>query len=191
MWILTIKTSLPKVCWTDDDLKITTSVFETFEEARDNLRELLKQFAFCNNAMFDGDGHISQMNFYIADQENIEKEYIDDMREDLSWLYSPMLNALRSNLRSVFRGKDTGISLDDGRYDDGYIELCVKNGAISIGGFGDGPVNGINPYLSTNMFDMTAEKNYHLYIDDFFGGHWGQEASSELYIDLIAVKNRV
>ena len=56
--------------------------------------------------------------------------------------------------------------------------------AINMKGHCDGPINGICPRIKTNMFDMSEEKDYILYIDDLFGGLWNQECSAELYIDL-------
>jgi len=53
-------------------------------------------------------------------------------------------------------------------------------------GYDDGPCNGYDPKIATNMFDMTEEKDYYLYVDDMFG----QDASSELYIDLKKIEGK-
>ena len=190
MWTLTVKTSLPNPCWTDEDLKVTSSVFETFEDAKRSLRATLKELAFTPNAMFDGNGYLDVFSSYI----NYEEDCLDgeDLEEDESFetdeISIGFLKALHEALRSVFSGETVKLPFLDQEYEDLFLKATVSNGKILLKGYGEGLWNGIDPYLDTNMFDMTEEKNYHLYIDDFFGGPWDQEASSELYIDLAEAK---
>lgn len=51
---LTIKTSLPNVCYGEEDLVTSTFTFDDFETARAALRAKLREFAFSHNEMFDG-----------------------------------------------------------------------------------------------------------------------------------------
>lgn len=192
MWILTVKTSLPEVCWSDDDLKTTTQKFETFENAKSALRKVLKDLAFSENAMFDGEGHLIQMESYAEECEYNENEYPDAAADDSpEWLSSKVLYALREILYKAFDGEDMKIPLNDGEYEDSSIAVQIKDGSICMSGFGCGPINGIDPRIDIDLFDMTVPKAYHLYIDDLFGGLWGQEASAELYIDLINAASEV
>ena len=61
------------------------------------------------------------------------------------------------------------------------IGFEYKDGVIKFYGDDDGPCNGYNPMLYTNVFDLTEEKDYFLYINDLFGQ---DDFTSELYIDL-------
>ena len=63
---------------------------------------------------------------------------------------------------------------------DWFIAIESNPGNILIRGEDDGPCNGYDPYIKTNIFSMKEEKDYCLYIDDLFG----QDFSAELYIDL-------
>ena len=64
-WVLSIRTSLPKVCESAGELKTYVFVFESFEEARFALRRALKNYAFSKNSMFDGRGHIVHFLKYL------------------------------------------------------------------------------------------------------------------------------
>lgn len=185
MWTLTVRTSLPEVCRSDDDLTLTTSVYETFDEAKLSFQKTLKKLAFSENAMFDGEGHLTQLEYYIEDRENTEKEYPPETDDPSDWISSKVLYVLRNNLQQLFTGDAAGTLLPDGQYEDGFILIRVNDGCVRINGWDDGPINGISPRISINAFDMSTSKNYHLHIDDMFGGLWGQEASAELYIDLV------
>ena len=75
-WVLSIKTSLPKVCESHGDLKTSIYTFDSFDEARAALRKALKKYAFSKNSMFDRKGNIIYFHKYIADLA-----YDDDMDE--------------------------------------------------------------------------------------------------------------
>ena len=51
-WVLSIKTSLPKVCESAGELKTHVFTFESFEDARAALRKALKKYTFSKNSMF-------------------------------------------------------------------------------------------------------------------------------------------
>jgi len=44
-WVLTIRTSLPEVAYSEEDVKKTNFVFQSFEMAKKVLREKLKEYA--------------------------------------------------------------------------------------------------------------------------------------------------
>ena len=176
IWTLIIKTSLPKVCPNASAIKTEVMAFEKFEDAKALLREKLRSFAFSKNAMFNGKGQIKELNKYMREMlEDEELEEYDD------FLTKKMMKDISGALYEVFSGNDVKLKIKRGKYSDGMIAFEYKNGAIRFFGDDDGPINGYDPSLYTNMFDMTGENDYFLYIDDRFGQ---DDITSELYIDL-------
>ncbi|MCH5170984.1 MAG: hypothetical protein J1F24_06840 [Oscillospiraceae bacterium] len=176
IWVLSIKTSLPDTCYAYDNLKTCFFAFESFEKARDALRQELKKLAFTENAMFDGNGGLIQLEKYYT-FDDIDGIEIDD--DD--WISTKKLTKIKTALRAVFGGENTTIDLKSGNYSDANIEIEVTNDSIRFVGTDDGPINGYEPVLTTNLFSMQEEKDYFLYINDRFGQY---DANAELYIDL-------
>jgi len=174
IWVLTIKTSLPNVCEDSKLMESTHRAFSSFAKAKEVLRENLKELS-SKNSMFDENGDIIHFNNYIKD--SIAVDELDDPADDL--LTQSELKEIHLALKAVFNGETYFPELRE-YYDDYMIGVSVSEDTISLYGTCDGPINGINPNISSNMFDMSEEKDYHLYIDDMFD----QEISSELYIDL-------
>ena len=95
-------------------------------------------------------------------------------------------------MADAFRGNDVSIPetvVNDLEVSntDWMLSQKVGDGAVYIFGDYDGPCNGYDPYIKTNIFDMSEEKPYFLYIDDMMGQE--DVASSELYIDLKRAEN--
>ena len=105
----------------------------------------------------------------------------EELEEYDDFLTKKMMKYVSGALYEVFSGSDVKLKIKRGKYSDGMIAFEYKNGAIRFFGDDDGPINGCDPTLFTNMFDMTEEKDYFLYIDDRFGQ---DDFTSELYIDL-------
>ena len=176
IWTLVIKTSLPETCKDASDIKTTVASFENFDDAKATMQKELRQLAFSNNTMFDGKGHISYCEKYIEDMCNdSDEEYDDDV------ITKKTLKKISRALHGIFSGKNTLLKLADGCYTDWMIGFEYKDGVIKFYGDDDGPCNGYNPMLYTNVFDLTEEKDYFLYINDLFGQ---DDFTSELYIDL-------
>ncbi len=173
IWVLTVRTSLPRTCCSASELKTTMTAFDSFDKARDALRAKLKELTFSDNAMFDGNGGIRMLDRYIKDT--------DDDYDDEGCLSHRRLQLIRTALRQCFAGKDTVVPLDADTYTDWMIAVEVSGNAIRFFGDDDGPCNGYDPVLATNMFSMEAGQAYYLYIDDCFGQ---DSATAELYIDL-------
>ena len=179
-WVLSIRTSLPEVCENRGELKTSIYTFDSFEEARAALRKVLKKFAFSPNSMFDGKGNIVHLHSYIENAtDNEDDDYYDD------FLSSKKLKAVERALKSIFKGNDIVPKIKEGFHTDCMISYTYQNGEISFRGDDDGPYNGYDPVLRTNMFNMLEENNYFLYIDDMLGQDC---ATSELYIDLTRTK---
>lgn len=177
IWVLSVRTSLPEVCYTFGDMKLEMQGFDSFQAAKAAFREKLKGFAFSKNAMFDGKGHITYLDKYSGyDPE-------DDEDEDV--LTSAVLSKLGTALNRAFSGEDTAVELAPGYYTDWMIGVEVEKDSVSFCGEDDGPINGYAPVLQTNIFSMEKEQEYYLYIDDRFGQ---DDATSELYMDLRKVK---
>ena len=120
IWVLSVRTSLPELGYTPADIAVTFKAYDTFEKGRDAMRDVIKNYAYNKNSMFDGEGNITYLKKYW--EEMWDEEYIDD-----------------------------------------------------------GPCNGYDPDIRTNIFSMKQEQEYYLYINDLLGQ---DDFSSELYIDL-------
>ena len=170
VWVLSVKTSLPDVCMNSNDLEANFMVFESFEKGREEFRKIVKEYAFSENAMFDGKGYISNL-----------KRYADEMwsEDDFEHLEKKRIYNILEALSNAFDGKDFEFEME-AEYTDWFIAIESNPGNILIRGEDDGPCNGYDPYIKTNIFSMKEEKDYCLYIDDLFG----QDFSAELYIDL-------
>ena len=46
IWVLSVRTSLPKVCYAFGDMNLNMQCFDSFEKAKAAFRESLKSFAF-------------------------------------------------------------------------------------------------------------------------------------------------
>lgn len=193
MWVLTVRTSLPNMSKSKTDLKLTAEVFESFECAKARLRSILKELAFAENAMFDGNGYLKLFSSYIAfEEESLADEDVDTSETfEYNGITLNFLKTLHKSLHDVFVGTDVRLPFLEQEYDDLFLLVAVSDNTVRMEGCCDGPCNGIDPYIDTNMFDMTAAKNYHLYIDDYFGEQGEQEYSSELYIDLVEAQNHI
>ena len=180
-WTLTVKSSLPDVCEDDNDLKTTVSVFDSFDAARTAMREAIRGFAFSENSMFDGNGQLKEFNHFIETSYTDEFDDDEDMEE---YLIKKNLIKIRDALTEIFSGKEIKPPLKPKRYtDECYLSVTIKKDSISLRGAYEGPENGIEPKIKTNILSMQKEQNYYLYIDDMFAGD--VKPSSELYIDLI------
>lgn len=173
IWVLSVRTSLPNACERFGDMKTEFFAFECFEDAKAAFREKIQKMAFSENSMFNGKGQITHFSRYIDD--------VDDDFDDEDCLTKNKLSEIQEALIAVFSGVDTKLQIEAGDYTDWMIAVSVQPDSIDFYGDDDGPWNGYDPVLKTNMFSMEKEMDYYLYIDDRFGQ---DDATSELYIDL-------
>lgn len=184
-WLLTAKTSLPNTCANYTDLYTDCRAFDSFAKAKAALRKTLKDLAFARNAMFDGEGKMMHFERYIADSWDEEPEE-DEEFLDNGWLTASRLRTLQAALVKVFAGEDIALPLlEDGDYADGMLAMEVHGDRVKLMGWDDGPYNGYEPLIATNMFNMVQEGDYYLYLNDLFGQ---DECSAEVYIDLQKAK---
>ena len=174
IWVLSVRTSLPKVSATFADMNLEMQCFESFEKARDAFREKVKSYAFTKNAMFDGNGRITYLAEYSEDED------CDDEDDD-GVLTAERLNKIQAALACAFAGQDVALRMEPGFYTDWTIAATITEDSVSFCGDDDGPCNGYDPVLNTNIFSMEKEQDYYLYIEDCLGQ---DEATAELYIDL-------
>lgn len=175
IWVLSIRTALPEVCESANDLKNTVTAYDNFEKGKAAMRDAIKSFAFSRNAMFDGEGGLIQMQKYSEDREGY------DYDEEEFVLTPDVLSSIQNTLKQIFAGSDTAFELECGEYTDWMAAASIEKDSIRMYGDDDGPDNGINPVLATNILSMEKEQDYYLYINDRFGQY---DASAELYIDL-------
>ena len=194
-WVLSIKTSLPNVCRSPEDLKTSIWVYDSFEEGKEALLNKLREFAFSENEMFDGDGHIINLTDYRLEKEGFEEEYDDiEIEEDKSdadalldpdFLDSRSLMNTETIIRSAILGENVSLPCIPEESTDDMIAVKHDCETLKVYGDGDGPINGYIPHISMNIFDLDTEKDLFFYVDDMFG----QEISSELYMDLKKTEN--
>ena len=174
--VLSIRTSLPKVCKSPDDFKMTVSAYDSFEKAKTAMREAINKYAFSKNAMFNGAGQIKLLKSYIKEMGEPEEG------EDLDGLLTPqVLSGIQDALQKAFAGENVAHGIKCGKYTDWMLAVTVKKDSVRFCGYDDGPCNGYDPVLSTNIFSMEKEQDYYLYITDLLGQ---DDYTSELYIDL-------
>ena len=178
IWILSVRTSLPKTCSGARELSVTFDAFDDFEKGKAAFREKIKEFAFSKNAMFDSNGHIKYLSEYIEELNEGSAEEEEDYDGELT---GKILSKIQNALKEAFAGNEVKLDIPEGNYTDWMIAVDVSDSMVHFYGDDDGPDNGYDPVLDTNIFSMQQEKNYHLYIDDRFG-QGGDTA--ELYIDL-------
>lgn len=179
VWLLFVKTSLPHVCRSSGELSVETKVFDSFEKGRDAMRAAVKKLAFSKNSMFDGKGNITKLKEYAM---SLEGDVYDD---DFDILDSRAISYVMESLQKAFSGEDVDFEMPSPYCTDWMIAIESQPGEVAFHGEDDGPCNGYDPDIRTNMFSMKEEKNYYLYIDDLLGQ---DEYSSELYVDLIKAK---
>ena len=177
IWLLFVKTTLPDEEVPSRDMKTFVSAFDGFEKARAAFRKTIKDLAFSENPMFDGDGRIKYLDEYVIDDDDDDDD--DDVDDFLS---AEKLSLIQNALREAFYGNDAKLEIADGDYDDGLICVEIEDGTVNFYGEDDGPMNGYDPTIKTNIFDMSEEKDYYLYIEDMLGQY--DDWTSELYIDL-------
>lgn len=175
IWVLSVKTSLPNVCWSSKDLKTTFSAFDSFEKGRNAMRNTIKEFAMTKNSMFDGNGNIIYLKKYL--ETMYDEEYIDDGEV----LDKNRLSYVLDSLTEAFKGNDIYFEMENAYCTDWMIAIKSGVGEVYFQGEDDGPCNGYDPDIAANIFSMKEEKDYFLYINDRFGQ---DNATSELYIDL-------
>lgn len=185
-WVLTIKTSLPHTCEHHGELQTECLAFDSFQKAKAALQERLHGFAFTRNAMFDGQGKMIHLDRYSTQSYDCAELDEEEDFLDNGCLTGYRLNILQAALAKVFEGKSIQLPfLEDGDYVDGMLELVVHDNRVCLQGWDDGPFNGYEPLICTNMFNMAKEGDYYLYLDDLFGQ---DNCSAELYIDLKKAK---
>ena len=64
IWTLIIKTSLLETAESTLDLQLEVKAFGKFEDAKQAVREKLKEYAFTENSMFNGKGDLIYLERY-------------------------------------------------------------------------------------------------------------------------------
>lgn len=175
-WSVLLRTSLPKVSKSGGDIKIELEVYDNFSEAKQAFLDIMKKYSLEDNAMFDGKGHIKNLENYFNEMMEYLKESEEEELADLPKAAEKIMKAFND----IMAGKNVDIN-EIPYYNDYMIEVDTNNGYVVFNGSDDGPCNGYDPYIKTNIFNMDEEKEYCLHIDDLFGQDW----SAEFYLDLI------
>lgn len=177
-WKLTVKTSLPGACSGRRKLKTKVFTFDSFDSARTALRSQLREFAFSENEMFDGNGHIIGLtrclnNIILYDDPDLCVK---------SWLDAKLATQILNIYACILEGRDVDVDFECGVYHDSLIAVDLRADSIAIRGTSEGIDNDYDPKVNTNLFSIEEEKDYYLYIDDLFGQY--PHISAKLYMDL-------
>ena len=175
VWVLSVKTSLPDRCHSIGNFEPTVIAFDSFEKGREVFREIVRKWAFSENSMFDGNGYITYLKKYADKGLDDDDCYEDCLSKNRLWY---VMNCLRD----AISGKDVHLEMEGDFFTDWMIGMDVAPENVSIYGVDDGPFNGFDPCIRTNMFSMAQPQNYYLYINDRLGQF---DCSSELYVDMV------
>lgn len=181
-WKLTVKTSLPGACSGRRKLKTKVFTFAGFDSARTALRSQLKELAFSENAMFDGDGHIIGLTGCL----NNTILYDDPDWCVEGWLGAKLATQILDIFACILEGRDVDVDFECGVYHDSLIAVDLRANSIAIRGTSEGIDNDYDPKVNTNLLSMQEEKDYYIHIDDLFGQY--PHVSAKLYMDLKKVR---
>ena len=188
IWVVSLRIKMPEsesMAYRKTDAR----AFDTFEAARKCARATLKKLAFeKENAMFDGNGTLKALAHYAehAVEESPEEQEEWEVIAPGKQVWSDVVELIRA----ICEGRDVDLPAystadgEYGEYTDWLAEITYSPEGFLIYGVDDGPCNGIDPYVSTNMLQMETAQAYHLHIDDLFGQ---DGTSSELYLDILPV----
>ena len=174
-----MRTSLPGYCETEESMIKTEQTFDSFEEGKAAFIEKLKGYTFSENAMFDGNGRSKEFEWYFdpANWSWLTEEDPANYDDDLQYA---TLEGFCDAIRAALKGEETDISGLNVFNMDWELLVTRESDTVFMRGTGEGPYNGVKPYIKVNTFDWSEEKSYFLYFDDLLG----QDVSAELYMDL-------
>lgn len=179
-WVLSIRTSLPGKRVLPDDVKTSFFVFDRFEDARAAMREKLRGFAYGeSNAIFDGEGHIRALRGYTEIARRFESIGTD---RELTCAISMAQDALAAALA----GENAALPFEDYFGNDGAVGIEVCGGKLAAFWGCDVRLCAVDPYLKTDIFDMTEERDYYLHA---LVDYMVEDCAAELYVDLKRAEN--
>ena len=183
-WVFELNTTIPYACPGNERVESKAFIFDTFEEARDSFRHELMRFAFEDNQLFDGIGHVKKLGGFldgkIGELQSLSKGQIDELKKSLS-----------SSMFEMFSGKDTVVSLSDNTKkslaDNNSLKILIEPDEIDIYEKCDQYYLGRDDKLKTNAFSMTDKKNYWFRLYDF-SGHCRHDCYSYLELELYKIE---
>ena len=183
-WLFELNTTIPYACPDNERVESKAFIFDTFEEARDSFRHELMRFAFEDNQLFDGNGHIKKLDDFLDGEigklQSLSKEQTDELKRSLS-----------SSLFEMISGKDTVVSLSDNTKknigDNNSLRILIEPDEIDIYEKCDQYYLGRDHKLRTNAFAMTDKKNYWFRLYDF-SGHCGHDCYPYIELELYKIE---
>lgn len=179
VWVLYERSDLDRNSEFDyENYATDCRVFEKFEDAKNAMKKLIRDYATEKNSLFDGNGCFCEFSGEID-------EYYDDPEEKDAELFRTVEKLLRKLCLDELSEDDIADITE--LYVNNYMysaEITTADGIVLLmKGEDDGPFNGIDPYVHTNIFDMDNEdNNYFFYVEDRFKMY--ARFISHLYIDL-------
>ena len=170
-WILSVMTNFfdRKNCPFSCKMATKYYVFDDFRTGRKKMLEEIARIRKEGKAMFDENGDLIYLNRYITKMEKSElnEEYLKSCDEES--LLADKMKEARRLLRGVMNGVETNDTKLDGFFTDYSVGLQISGGYLIICGDDDGPSNGYDPDILTNMLTVTEEKNCYFHLRDNFG----------------------
>lgn len=165
-WLFELNTTIPYACPGNEWIESNVLILDSFEEARDYFRRELKRYSFEDNQLFDGNGHVKNINKFL--DENIGKSFnlLNEQKNELK-------QSLSSALFKMFSGKDVAVSMSDDTKrclgDNSSYQVLMEPDEVDIYEKCDQYYHGRDDRLQTNAFTMKDEKNYFFRLYDFCG----------------------
>ena len=149
--------------------------FESFDEAFNFTKNKLKEYGESKKSVFDGNGHIKQMDYYHSD---VIKNILDCHDEDYQEEYFSCLKKINKLIENIVLDKTEKISSFN--YENDCFKYSYKANVLNISVI-DEVLYEINPFVKTNLL-RKEEKHYYFYVNDSFRSN---DIINEFYLDLI------
>ena len=180
--------------------------YSCFENAKRDMLRLIRAYAKADNGLFDGDGNIVGFReyFHYIREENC---FSEEPRNEEGASFFKAMAELRggyydteASFRRVESVPDllrewlteapgfTPDRISEGSYTDHSLGCKASSEQIFVEGVGEGPCNGIDPYILINTFRMNdPDREYNFRVRNTFEDRF-DEPERFVYIDLIKVE---
>lgn len=175
VWVLYERSDLARGGeWDYQNYATACRAFADFDTAKQAMRDTIKRYATEKSSMFDGEGNLNELldQYYYDDDERDTFTYVGELLRKLC--LNELDDATAKAIKPLFC--TTFLFAAEITTDNGEPVLLMR-------GDDDGPCNGVNPYVHTNLFSMNDDtKDYYFYVEDMF--RMDSDFSSHLFLDL-------
>ncbi len=179
---------------------LSSYLFTDFEEAKDETLKVIGAYAHSKNGLFDGNGGIVGFGEYfkrLTDEDIMCGSFEDWDPEDIDFDFLEEENgeehdpgkvrdfpeSLRRSILSGFRERP-----GDLYWTDYLLEINSNPYTLKVRGIDDGPCNGVDPFIFTNMFDMSdPESDYSFIAENAFSDFDFEEEKRKFHLSLFSM----